>query len=364
MEKFGNKYVASKYDGKPFTGHICPSFQLSPEGIKTSSDAFVKASVTADLRNGDTVALDYEPWNSSDWCYCGECLKRFAVFSGLKTVTTPDAIRKNMLDRWAEFRVKDTADILRAHTEIAKSAGRDIKVVDYDYPLQFGNIGGRFRQIPKDSRISDEFIDAHYNSYYHIVGKEAFDLISLNAVNLKKPLVYLPLISRYTDPEQREYTNLKETLSPDQFRTALVSSAASGAKGLSIWDGLKVDGKFFIAIDQGMAEIAMLEDYFYNGTRNDKIASVTPAAAKDAKLLEDNLGIRVHEYQGKTLISLFNFSIAKPLVFKFKMDLPNEKYQMSDPFAKSYPIVFHAAELLDITLPPTGVKFIVLEKDK
>jgi hypothetical protein len=44
---------------------------------------------------------------------------------------------------------------------------------------------------------------------------------------LKKPLVYLPLISRYTDPEQREYTNLKETLSPDQFKTAMVAAIVS-----------------------------------------------------------------------------------------------------------------------------------------
>lgn len=363
-EKYGSKYIAVKYDGKPNAGYVCPSFLLSPEGLKICRDAFAKGATAVDLRNGDTVALDYEPWSSSDWCYCPECLKRFTTFAGLKAAPSSDQIRKKMLDQWAEFRVNDTRNILYANAEIARSIGRDMKVVDYDYPMQFDKLGGRFRQIPKDSRLSDEFLDAHFNSFYHIVGKEAFDLISLNAATLKKPLVYLPLISRYTDPEQREYTNLKETLSPDQFKTAMVAAAASGAKGLSIWDGMKIDGKFFVAIDQGMAEIAMLEDYFYCGIRNDKIAAATPVNAKDAALLEENLGIRVHDYQDRILISLFNFSIAKTLVFKLKMELPAGKYRRSDSFAKSAPEVFDAAELLDITLPRNGAKFIVLERGK
>jgi hypothetical protein len=362
VDKFGKAHLSVKYDGKPNSGYICPSFQLSPEGVKTSRDAFTKAAAVAGIRNGDTVALDYEPWNASEWCYCTDCLKRFAAFAGLKAVPTPDEIRKKMPDQWAAFRVKDTTEILRAHAEIARTAGSEIKVTDYDYPMNFGNLGGRFRQIPKDSRQSDEFIDAHNNSYYHYVGKEAFNLVSINAAALKKPLIYLPLISRYTDPEQREYTNLKETLSPDQFKTAMVSSAASGAKGLSIWDGLKIDGKFFVAIDQGMAEIAALEDYFYSGTRNDKIASATPVDTGNAKLLTDNLGVRVHEYQGKTLISLFNFSISKPLSFKLKTDLPNGKYQMSDPFVKNAATEFNPAKSIDITLPPNGSKFIILKK--
>ncbi len=363
LKKYGNKYAALRYDGKQYPGnHTCPSFQLSPEVVNACREEFTGDAVKVGLRNGDTVVLDYEPWNASEWCYCMECLKRFTAFAGLKAIPAPDEIRKNMIDKWADFRVKDSADILRAHAEIARTAGSEIKVTDYDYPLSFGNLGGRFRTIPKDSRLSDEFVDDHFNSYYHTIGKSAFDMISLNAATLKKPLVYVPLLSRYTDPEQREFTNLKQTLSPDQFKTAMVSSAASGAKGLSIWDGLKIDGKFFVAIDHGMAEIAALEDYFYSGTRNDKIASATPVDTGNAKLLTDSLGVRVHEYQEKTLVSLFNFSISKPLSFKLKTDLPDGKYQMSDPFVKNAATEFKPAQSIDITLPPNGSKFIILKK--
>lgn len=362
VAKFGNKCLAVKYDGKVLSGRVCPGFQLSPEAVSTCRDAFIEAAAATGCRNGDTVALDYEPWNSSDWCYCGECLKRFAVFAGLKTSPQPDEIRKKMLDKWADFRVRDTCDILRAHTGIARSLGSDVKVADYDYPLQFNNLDGRFRQIPKDSRLSDEFIDYHCSSYYHTVGKDAFDLISLNAATLKKPVVFLPLLARYTDPEQREYTNLKETLSPDQFKVAMVAGAASGAKGLSIWDGLKIDGKYFAAIDHGMAEIAMLEGYFYSGRRNDKIASAIPVDGGNAKFLADNLGIRVHEYQGIVLISMFNFSASRPLAFRLNIDLPNGRYRLSDPLEKSFQTVFDPAALMNVTLLPNGSKFITLGK--
>lgn len=312
------------YNGKK-TEHLCPSFLLSPETYLTQKELFKSYTEKLNLKDADIVVLDYEPWQASDWCFCDKCVKRFAEFAGLTVLPSVESIRTEHVEAWTKFRIKDSAEIIERSTRIAKENNPSRKVIDYDYPYYFNkkDFEKRFREIAKDTRISDRFIDGHMNSFYHHTGKEAFDLMSTNVEVLKKPVFILPMITRYTDPRQKAYTNLKETLSPEQFEITVLAGAASGAKGLSIWDGTKIDGKYFLAIDHAMELIAKFEDFYTDGARHD--SSAIPEGENIAEL-----GVRVHKLKKQTLITIFNFANLKESKFVIKAKVPDGKYQVFD----------------------------------
>jgi hypothetical protein len=331
-EKFGEQAKAVTWKGKRYA-HICPSVILSGEGQEVLAKAIKCAGETGRVKKGSWVLFDYEPWQSQDWCYCKKCLKRFAEFSG-KSASAKE-IRKKLWRDWSAFRVSDTDAILKNATGTVRRLFPGVKVADYDYPVDFRekDLSRRFWRIPKDTRKSDKYLDAHYLSYYYYHGKRGFELLDINAKVLKKPFVMFSLLARYSDPRQSTYArSINETLTPVQFRQAMLNGASAGAVGHAIFPGVKIDGKYFIAIDKTMTEIAALEDFYQQGQRQDSAAKIS--ASWQSKSVKDNiadkLAYRIHVLKDKLAVSIFNFS--KLHTMKCKVEIPKKggKWQVLD----------------------------------
>ncbi len=311
FNKYGDKAKAVNVKGRRI-GRICPSFMSTKEGLELIENSVVGCCGKGGLKKDGLVLFDYEPWQSYDWCYCPACLKRFKEFSGIDA--TPAEIKAKYRKQWAEFRVRDTNAIVEHAAKMVKKHFPGAKVADYDYVVEFNKPGfeSRFWNIPKDTRLSDKYLDCHYTSFYYYHGKKAFNFLDTITAKLKKPIVMFSLLARRGDPKQRRYARTPaEDLSPGQFRLAMLNGASAGTVGHAIFPGVKIDGEYFLAIDKTMREIAALEDFYRKGKRCDKDVEVIP----DGKISDDAYAYRASELNGETAVTIFNFS-KKPLAFK------------------------------------------------
>ncbi len=361
--------AATNYKGKK-TGQVCPSILNSAAGQDAITAAFIEQAKTKKLKAGDTVIFDYEPWQSHSWCFCPECRSRFSTFSGMNKVLSAAEIRKAFSAKWTQFRLRDTNEISAKLAQIVKTYDFAIKTADYDYPINFTKPGfeSRFKSIPKDTRESDKYLDAHFSSFYYTLATEAFDMVDINRNVLKKAFFMLPLLTRYTDPRQSLYTRgAKCTLSPKRIRMTILNCATAGGTGQSFWTGTKIDGQYFLAIDRAMSEIAQLEDIMAQGKRIDQQLQ-TELSWKSKTAPADSFRMRAFESKGNYLLCLFNYHPQQKIGAKLKFaPSGGDKWQVTNPITgKNYSSPFDndywtTAELkagINTTIPPEDVKFI------
>lgn len=317
--------------------HFCPSILLSDSARSGINREFIKYAKEKKLKGGDMVVFDYEPWGTLRWCFCPRCLSRFSKFIGVNKVLKANEIRKKTKKEWTEFRLNDTDKISSELARIVKKYNPAIKVGDYDYPMNFEKPGfeSRFQAIPKDSRKSDKYLDVHFSSFYYTLGKQGFEMVDINRRKLKKGFFMLPLLTRYSDPTQSRYTRgAKCTLSPKRIRMTILNCATAGGSGQSFWTGEKIDGQYFLAIDQAMNEVAKLEDIMAQGKRIDEQVQYKLNWKSKANAL-DSFGMRVLEFKGMYLICLFNYHPSEPIAVNLKFSpTGNEKWQVDNPTTK------------------------------
>ena len=313
-----NIRIAVDENGKLNKEHICPRFFLNNQKFtdimrKFLIDKYRKLKAKA----GDYVLLDYEPWRTMHWCFCPECRKEFSRKNNYSKIFSANEIISKYPEQWVNFRIAQTAAINRKTANIIKGIVPGMVIVDYDYPVKFNSPDYRkfYRSVPKDPQSYEDCIDIHFSSFYHYLKKDAFDLIDVNVKNLKRPVYMTPSLSR-NDPLQGSYTTDEETLSPKQFRVKMLGAACSGSKGLCIYPGKQIDGMFFVEINRGMGEIAVIEDFLTKGKRHDSRIKLIPRPNKKIKTASKTInlpewkpssGHRVHKLDDKILISLFNF---------------------------------------------------------
>ncbi len=363
-KKYGAAAQSVKSDGKKVY-HTCPSLLLSEPGKQLIDQAVREILDTTKMKKGDVALFDYEPWQALDWCYCPKCLERFAAFSGVKA--TPQEIKKKYWREWARFRVKDSNAILKCGADAVKKYKPEITVADYDYPLDFrkDDLLRRFFNIPKDSRLSDKYLDTHYLSYYYYHGKRGFEFLDVNAKKLKKPFVMFSLLARYADPRQTYYARtIDECMTPLQFRQAMLNGASAGSIGHAIFPGIKIDGKYFVAIDTAMREIAAVEDAYRTGKRIDDKVSVKGEwlVNNPEEKVADFLCYRVHRLGDKTVITIFNFSRKAKIKCQVKLLFKSGDTRITD--VSTGKNVKTAASAFDAVIPPSGVSIFTVEPKK
>ncbi len=360
---------ALDYKGKT-TGHICPSALLSDIGQAALNATFIKQAKMKKMRDGDTVIFDYEPWQSHSWCFGPECRSRFSDFIGSSKVLSAAEIRKTFSAQWTKFRLRDTGAISAKLAQIVKNYNPSIKTADYDYPINFEQPGfeSRFKSIPKDTRKSDKYLDAHFSSFYYTLGKQAFDMVDINRRELKKAFFMLPLLTRYTDPNEALYTRgAKCTLSPKRIRMTILNCATAGGSGQSFWTGTKIDAQYFLAIDRAMSEIAQLEDILANGKRVDKQVKVK-LSWEDKTDPADSFRMRTIEYKGLYLLCIFNYHANRKIGAKLKFNpVGGDKWQVRNPISgkkysppsdKDYWTTKELENGINAVILPEDVKFI------
>ena len=378
-----NIRIAVDEKGKRNKEHICPGFFLNDQKvtnilIKFLTEKYFKLKAKA----GDYVLLDYEPWRTMHWCFCPECRKEFSRKNNYTKTLSANEIINKCSEQWVNFRIGQTAAINRKTASIIKNIVPGVVIVDYDYPVKFDSPDYRkfYRSVPKDPQSYEDCIDIHFSSFYHYLKKDAFDLIDANVKNLKRPVYMTPSLSR-NDPLQGSYTTDEETLSPKQFRVKMLGAACSGSKGLCIYPGMQIDGSFFVEINRGMGEIAVIENFLNKGKRYDSKVKLTQrpnkkieTASKTINLPEwkPTSGHRVHKLNDKILISLFNFHTRYALYTGLNIapELLPEKISVEDAISKtciapdSSKAFWTKKELcknLLLKIPPMDVKFYILK---
>jgi hypothetical protein len=158
--------------------------------------------------------------------------------------------------------------------------------------------------------------------------------------------------------------NLPLSLSPSEFRMDLLAAATAGAKGIGVYPGLEgFDGEFYVMLNQTMHEIAILEDFFSKGTRNDTFMQTESQTR--ATVFHN-----VRSYNNEYLFSLFNYGKQKTLIKILISKLAPGIYTLYDPITRERFSSGHAPSWTDqelkngvtISIAPENVRFLVLAK--
>ena len=238
---------------------MCPHFFTTNEAFRRhlAEHAIRPVLERNGVKDGDWVTLDMEPWQAYTYCYCDDCLKAFAAFAKLDHV--PDmAEALEMRDAWCEFRTRHSAKSLEIVEEIVHGYNPSLKIMDYDYILEYGNPESRARFIrscAKDTLMNERWLDGHLCSYYHRIGRLAFEAMKNNVRNLKKPYYPMAGLSGYTS-----WVRPGEVLNPRQIRQFGLAAFVNGCPGYAFYPGNSFDGEVLVAMMDVQTAAARYED--------------------------------------------------------------------------------------------------------
>ena len=235
---------------------FCPQYTITSAAYKKIHRARL-ARELKDMRAGDIVAMDYEPWDMLYWCYCQNCLSEFARINNLSKTPTPDQIRAGYESQWIKFRSEQAFRFIRQEAEFIREIVPGVILADYDYIMDFDNPEALLRRCCKDPRLLDEILDMHIPSYYHHIGVTAFNAMRDSVSNLKKPIMPICAI----DGPISGYLAPGEVLNAAQIRLFTLAAAVNGCPGIWIFPGIHIDASYFAAFNQAMGEIAAIEKY-------------------------------------------------------------------------------------------------------
>lgn len=237
---------------------ICPTFFTTSPELRSHVDKTVAFWLSLqEVKDGDVVTLDMEPWQSDTYCFCDRCLKAFGDFAKLGRTPTMEEAR-GMPDAWAEFRVRQNAASLGVVCAAVKRYNRSLRVFDYDYVIKYGDPENRARFIlgcAKDSEMDELWIDGHLCSYYHKVDRIAFDSMKNNVRHLKKPYIPLGAIAGV-----ESWLRAYEVLSPRQICQFALAAFVNGCPGYGFYTGSYIDGEILLAMMKAQDIAARYED--------------------------------------------------------------------------------------------------------
>lgn len=238
---------------------ICPQFFSHNERFYRHLEESVIPQIltTSGVKDGDWVTMDMEPWQSGTYCYCTNCLTAFGKFAKLDHV--PDmAEALTMKDVWAEFRVHHSARAVEMVKEILHRFNPTLKLVDYDYILEYGNPESRanfIRGCAKDTLLNEQWLDGHLCSYYHRIDKRSFDAMKNNVRHLKKAYYPMAGLSGFAS-----WIRPGEVLNPQQVRQFALAAFVNGCPGYAFYSGNCFDGEMLIAMMEAQDMVARYEE--------------------------------------------------------------------------------------------------------
>ena len=238
---------------------MCPEYFIKDAKLREHLREFVRGTLSAsNVKDGDWVTFDMEPWHSSTWCHCDECHKAFAEFAGLDHVPTSDETQNDALcDKWAQFRCMHNEKSVELLVSLIREYNPTLQCVDYDYIMPYGDEEGmqkRRRACGKDTMVNEKWLDGHLCSYYHTIDKASFMAMKNDMRHLKK--FYLPMaaLAGYGG-----YLRAGEVLNPRQFRQFALAAFVNGCRGYAFYSGVCYDGEILMAMIEAQDEIAKWE---------------------------------------------------------------------------------------------------------
>ena len=259
LVEMGGRLSKTSDKGRRRAGKMCPHFFTTSETFRRHlAEKAVRPLLERNgVRDGDWVTLDMEPWQSSTYCYCDDCLRAFAAFAKLDHVPNM-AEALAMPGEWAEFRVGQTAKTVEIVEGAIHGYNPTLKVMDYDYIIEYGNPRSRakfIRGCAKDTQLNERWLDGHVCSYYHRIGRLAFEAMKNNVRNLKKPYYPMAGLSGYA-----RWVLPGEVLNPRQIRQFALAAFVNGCPGYAFYSGNYFDGEVLLAMMQVQTAAARYED--------------------------------------------------------------------------------------------------------
>ena len=309
-------------------GSICPDYFTTSKKLR---DHLRDNVIVADLnrfnvQDGDWVELDMEPWECQTWCFCDDCLKAFAAFHGLGRVPTVEEAKADP-DKWADFRTSQSMASTRMLAEIIHEYNPKLVVVDYDYILDYGNEEAerKFRrECAKDAFKNEKWLDGHLASYYHTIGKPAFDAIRNNVRYLKKPYYPMGGLVGYGS-----YLRPGEVLDDKQFRQLGLAAFVNGCPGWAFYNGTCFDGRQIVAMMRVQDDAAR-----YGHLPWGKVdGKFVPACGNPLFAYASTVGA-----DGQETVALFNYDRAEAITVRLN--------------GRDY--VVEPSDVLFVTLPASG----------
>ncbi|MDD4181734.1 MAG: hypothetical protein PHE87_08900 [Victivallaceae bacterium] len=382
LQKLGSKVeFVVEANGKIDSKKFCPDyFTDDPNFAKVFEEHFKNVIVRHEMKPGDMLCMDVEPWGTMEWCFCERSRQKFAKFLKLPQIPSATEIRQKYAREWSEFRCHNTAKITKMHKDVLQRYFPNLILVDYDYIVNFelGDYQSNFFGVAKDPVLNEQYFDFHLASYYHSIDKKCFDAIRMNVRGLKKG--YIPMCA-IEGPGG--YLAASEVISPAQARLMLLSAAVNGSVGFGIYPGIHLDGQFLQAFSKGLHEIAVLEDYFKLGKNDASEIKVTtrPYQTREISGIDGEKKILKFPHwdvhfafsaipkANERLISVFNYHSDTVMFADVKAKLPNGVYRVFDPVTlTSYVAVsgkeeWSASELKEgilLKINPQDVRFILI----
>ena len=325
---------------------FCPDYFTDDPQFNKIVKNFIKETIAnMALKDGEMVVMDTEPWDTLEWCFCNRSRKKFAQYQKLNHVPSITEIKQKYSFQWSQFRCQNTAQIIKMYHDVIKEHFPKLKLADYDYIINYSdpNYKTSFYRVAKDPVLNEQYFDAHFASFYHVIDKAAFDMIKIGSRKLKK--AYVP---NCAIDGPGTFLTASEIINPAQARLMMLASAVNGNKGFAIYKGTFLDGLYHVAFCNAMREISILEKYFNNGrvTAKDLIVNIKPY--KTMELKNNNktqiVGLphqNVHfaysfiPVNQDRLATLFNYHPSYPMFVNLKANLPKGNYDVSFPTCKT-----------------------------
>ena len=115
--------------------------------------------------------------------------------------------------------------------------------------------GMRILMQNEDTQMNERWLDGHLCSYYHRIGKSAFEAMKNNVRNLKKPYYPMAGLSGYAS-----WVRPGEVLNPRQIRQFALAAFVNGCPGYALYPGNCFDGEMLLAMMQAQDIAARYED--------------------------------------------------------------------------------------------------------
>ena len=328
-------------DGKKSRTHHCPTAALKNQALIEKAYPFNRAN----LRNGDILALDNEPfgyWNHA--CFCSECLDAFAKEFKIdrSKLTSPNVVKTRYEKEWLRFICLHQYRATKIACDRFLKKFPASKIVQYNYLLDFDKpavLHNQLKGCPQDPRDFDNVVSCHTVSVYSSHGAEMVKRLLKQSSVLRKP-VSLAISMDRAIGEGASYMSQNDVLTPKGVRLKTLAAAAAGGTCILSYAGIYYDGWMFHKIAQAMHEIASYEDYYIGGKENEPL-SVMLDPAWDSKYeeeyLSESLSIISRGKGSDTLGTVFNFHTTTPSKVRFRYDGALKKFYVSDPYnRKSY----------------------------
>lgn len=241
--------------GKVDEGKMCPQAQAERAEPWWG---MLQGTYKQRLATGATMLIiNYEP-PVFNCCFCDRCRAAFAAHAKLPVdqvkAMTPLQIQQLPDNAWGHFRAWQNGQIVKNHANAIHAVDPKVRLglCGPPYSEWIANRG-------MDIRLFEPEVAFHAPMIYE-VGTQYAAPTRETCEQTKAAVIPFVLASDLAVP--------KVFPTPEQLRTNLLVTAASGGKGAVLWVGIEsLDGEFMNALRQSIGEIGLMQPYLTGGKR-------------------------------------------------------------------------------------------------